>query len=48
MNHEMELAALEGLARNPAMPTADRLAMALQVIDGLNARIEELTGGDDD
>lgn len=39
-DREMELAALEGLARNPVIPMADRLAMALQVIDGLNARAD--------
>jgi hypothetical protein len=48
MDRMMELAAFEGLARNPAVPIADRLAMALQVIDGLNARIAKLTGEDDD
>lgn len=40
MDQEMELAAFEGLARNPSVPIKDRLAMALQVIDGLNERID--------
>jgi len=48
MDREMELAALEGWARNLAVPVADRLAAALQVIDGLNAWIEELAGEDGD
>jgi hypothetical protein len=48
MDREMELAALEGWARNPAVAVKERLQAALQVIDGLNAWIEELTGGDDD
>ncbi|HEY1395007.1 hypothetical protein [Roseateles sp.] len=48
MDRMTELAALEGWARNLAVPVEERLAAALQVIDGLNARIEELTGGDDD
>lgn len=42
MDRDMELAAFEGMARNPALPMADRVAMALQVIDGLNERIAEL------
>lgn len=48
MDRMMELAALEGWARNPAVAVEERLAAALQVIDGLNARIAELTGEDDD
>lgn len=48
MDRMMELAALEGWARNLAVPVYERLAAALQVIDGLNAQIAELTGEDDD
>jgi len=48
MDRMMELAALEGWARNPAVAVEERLAAALQVIDGLNARIEELEGEDRD
>ena len=48
MDRMMELAALEGWARNRAVAVEERLQAALQVIDGLNARIAELTGEGDD
>jgi hypothetical protein len=48
MTPEMELAALEGWSTNRAVPIAERLQAAHQVINELRAEVERLKSANDD